>query len=98
MKLVFKQADLLRATQAVHALVNAQSSLPILSNILVQAKDSQVEFTASDMESSVKCTVSAEVDEAFSLTVPAATFTNLVKELPDADVTLELVDDKVEVS
>ena len=98
MKLVIKKEDLVFAAQAVHPLVNTQSSLPILSNILIKAVDSSVLFVASDMESSVRCTVSAEFDKPFSLTVPSATFANLVKELPDSDVTLELVDDQVQVS
>ncbi|MBN1518392.1 DNA polymerase III subunit beta [Candidatus Sumerlaeota bacterium] len=97
MKLVIKNEDLEFATQAVHRLVNAQSSLPILSNLLIKAEGERIIITASDLESSVRCNVPAQADEKFSFTVPATTFTSLVKELPDGDITLEVVEDKVTV-
>ena len=100
MKLVFKKDDLAFATQTVNNLVNPQSSLPIMSNILIRANSDEgvVDFVASDLESNVKCSAAAEIDQPFSVTAPSATFTNLVRELPDAPISLELLDDQVVIS
>jgi DNA polymerase-3 subunit beta len=98
MKAVFKRADLAMATSAVHNIVNAQSSLPILGNILIRAEDGKVLFMASDLESNVRCEVAAEVERAGAATVPARTFAEMVRVLPEADIALELDKGRVRVT
>ncbi|MCX8036141.1 MAG: DNA polymerase III subunit beta [Candidatus Sumerlaeia bacterium] len=97
MKAVFKRADLALATNVVHNTVNYQTSLPILSNILVKVSDSKAIFMASDLECNVRCEIPAEVETPGSITVPARTFTDIVRVLSDADVTLQLEGNRVRV-
>lgn len=71
-------------------MANPQSSLAILGNILVTATaDGNVTFEASDMEACVRCQVTAEVETPGSVTVPAKTFHNIVRELPSGQVELD---------
>ncbi|MBM3336031.1 DNA polymerase III subunit beta, partial [Candidatus Sumerlaeota bacterium] len=89
-KAVFKRTDLAFATNVVHTMVNAQSSLPILANILIKAGDGKACFMASDLESSVRCEIAAEVAQDGAITVPAGPFHEIVRVLPDGDVTIAL--------
>ncbi len=54
MKILFKREALLHATGVVQSLVSPQATLPILSNLLIEADGETVRFTASDLESCVK--------------------------------------------
>lgn len=98
MKVVIKRADLSMATSVVHNIVNLQSSLPILSNILIRAEEGKAVFMASDLESNVRCEIPAEVGTPGSVTVPARTFAEMVRVLPDTDIGLELDETRVRVS
>ncbi|MCX7001465.1 MAG: DNA polymerase III subunit beta [Candidatus Sumerlaeota bacterium] len=85
--------ELLYATRVVSSLVLPQSSLPILGNIMISASGDEVTFVGSDMDSSVRCKIKASVKEEGETTVPAGPFSELVKELPKADVLFELTKD-----
>jgi DNA polymerase-3 subunit beta len=90
MKIVFKRDALAQATATVQSLVNPQATLPILSNLLIEADKKTVRFTASDLESCVKCEVPADIEEEGAITLPARKLSEMVKELPDADISLSL--------
>ena len=91
MRIRFKKADLLPATAIVQSVANPQSTLPILSNVRISTEhDNLVSFWATDYETRVRIDVPATVEERGEITVPARTFYDLVKELPeDGEVTLE---------
>ncbi|MCX7765507.1 MAG: DNA polymerase III subunit beta, partial [Candidatus Sumerlaeia bacterium] len=62
MRVTFNYQDLTFAANVVHTIVNPQSSLPILSNVLINADiGGEVEFVASDLETCVRCIVQADV-------------------------------------
>lgn len=90
MKAVVKKADLAMATSAVHNMVNPQSSMPILNTILIRAEENGVTFMASDTDASVRCLIEGEVAETGAATVPARMFSELVRELPEADIMIAL--------
>jgi len=92
MKLRFERDVLAFATATTQSVANPQSNLPILGSILITAQPDGVTFEASDMESCVRCTVRGEVLEPGSMTVPAKTFHNIVRELPAGPVDLEISD------
>lgn len=91
MRIRFKKADLLPAAAIVQSVANPQSTLPILSNVLITTDhDNIVGFSATDYETRVRIDVPAEVEVKGEITVPARTFYDLVKELPDdGEVVLE---------
>jgi len=90
MKVVFERDALVHATGVVQSLVNPQNTLPVLANVLIEAEGETVRFTASDLESCVKCEVSAHVDETGVITLPAKKLVEIVRELPDAPIAMAL--------
>jgi len=97
MKLTFAKEQLVKAASITQSLVNVQSSLPVLANVLIETEGEGAVFVATDLESSVRCTVPAKVDAAGRTTVPARTFAELVKELPEGEASLELEGDLVKI-
>lgn len=91
MRIRFKKADLLPAAAIVQSVANPQSTLPILSNVRISTEhDNLVNFWATDYETRVRIDVPATVETRGEITVPARTFYDLIKELPeDGEVILE---------
>lgn len=91
MRIRFKKSDLLPAAAIVQSVANPQSTLPILSNVLITTDhDNVATLSATDYETRVRIEVAAEVEKKGSATVPARTFYDLVKELPeDGEVMFE---------
>jgi DNA polymerase III subunit beta len=94
MRVRFKKTDLAPAAAIVQSVANPQSTLPILSNVLITTEHNNlVSFTATDYETRVRIEVAAEVEKKGTATVPAKTFNDLVQELPeDQEVILEVAD------
>ena len=84
MRIRFKKADLLPAAAIVQSVANPQSTLPILSNVRISTEhDNLANFWATDYETRVRIDVPATVETRGEITVPARTFYDLIKELPD---------------
>src|ERR1017187_7240365 len=83
MQIVCSKAELLKGIQIVQSAVSSKSTLPVLSNILIETRTNQLKLAATDLEVGVRCLIKAEVVNEGSLTVPAKTFSDFVKTLPD---------------
>lgn len=90
MQLSFNKEDLINAIQTVQSSISVKSTLPILSNLLIQAEKPskgsvkpRVRIAATDLEAGVRCTVKAEIVQEGSVTVPAKKFGDLVREMPE---------------
>lgn len=97
MKVTFAKDQLVKAAAITQSMVNPQTSLPVLANILIEAEGERVVFVTTDLEASVRCIVQAKVAEPGRTTVPARTFADLVRELPEGEVTLEIEGNLVKV-
>jgi DNA polymerase-3 subunit beta len=83
MQIVCSKAELLKGIQIVQSAVSSKSTLPVLSNILIETKTNQLKLAATDLEVGVRSFIKAEVVKEGALTVPAKTFSEFVKTLPD---------------
>ena len=72
--------DLLRAISAQQQITNKKGTLAILANVLMEVKNNELIFTATDLEISLKQTVPAEVFETGSLTLPSKKLFELARE------------------
>ncbi|MGB5687443.1 MAG: DNA polymerase III subunit beta [Candidatus Electrothrix sp.] len=72
--------DLLRAISAQQQITNKKGTLAILANVLMEVKNNELIFTATDLEISLRQTVPAEVFESGSLTVPSKKLFELARE------------------
>jgi DNA polymerase-3 subunit beta len=89
MELSVSKADLLRELQFFQGIVERKNTIPILANVLLDAKGSEVRLAATDLEVGLKSRCAAKVEKAGSLTLPAKKLFEIVKALPDTDVTIQ---------
>ncbi len=83
MRLVIERSELLRALGHVTSVVERRTTIPILSNVMLRASGSMLEFKATDLEREVIEQAPAEVRQPGALTVPAHLLHDIVRKLPD---------------
>jgi DNA polymerase-3 subunit beta len=86
MELVVRKNDLLRELQLFQGIVERKNTIPILANVLIEAKGEEVKFLATDLEVGLRSRCAASVAKGGSLTLPAKKFYEIVKSLPETDV------------
>src|ERR1700677_585793 len=92
MKVVLTRGDLLRGITTVQSAVASKNTMPILANVLLEARDKKLEFVATDLDMGIRCSVAAEIVEKGSITINAKKLADIVRELPEATVELEIDD------
>ena len=93
MNLTISKEQIFIGLQAVQNVVGSRTTLPILSNVLLRAEGDRLEFTATDLDVTVACSVEATVKKPGSSTVPVKKLFGIVRELNGSELDLE-VDDK----
>ncbi len=83
MKLVIERGELLRALGHVTSVVEKRTTIPILSNVLLKASGSTLQFKATDLEREVIEAAPASVGQSGAVTVPAHMLHDIVRKLPD---------------
>jgi DNA polymerase-3 subunit beta len=89
MELVVRKTDLLRELQLFQGIVERKNTIPILANVLLEAKGDEVKLLATDLEVALRSRCSASVTKSGSLTLPAKKLYEIVKALPETDVRIE---------
>jgi DNA polymerase III subunit beta len=89
MELVVRKTDLLRELQLFQGIVERKNTIPILANVLMDAKDGEVRLLATDLEVGLRSRCEATVAKSGSLTLPAKKLYEIVKALPETDVRIE---------
>lgn len=83
MKINITKSTLLEGIQVVSAGVSSRTTLPILHNFLMEAKQGKLKLVRTDMEMATVHFVPAEVEEEGSITIPMKEFSDIIKNLPD---------------
>src|SRR5207302_11378360 len=86
MELVVRKYELLRELQLFQGIVERKNTIPILANVLMEAKGDEVRFLATDLEVGLRSKCPANVTKPGSLTLPAKKFYEIVKSLPKTDI------------
>ena len=90
MKVTLERAALLKSLGHVHRVVERRNTIPILSNVLLQANGGALVLKATDLDLEITESVVADVGQAGATTLPAHTLYDIVRKLPDgAQVSLE---------
>ena len=89
MELVVRKTDLLRELQLFQGIVERKNTIPILANVLIDARGSEVRLAATDLEVGLRSRCEATVAKSGSLTLPAKKLYEIVKALPETDVRIE---------
>src|SRR5437867_7508193 len=84
--------DLLRELDLVQGVVERKATIPILSNPMLETRDSSLRISATDLELGIRCSCPAKVKKQGSGTVPARRLLDIVRSLPDAEVRLKILE------
>ena len=88
MKFKTSKEVLLSGIQIVQNVVGARSTLPILSNILIETQQDGIKLTATDLDIGISCVIPVDIQEQGAITLPAKRFSDIIKELPSGDVSI----------
>ena len=89
MKLVCSKSNLLTGVQIVSKAVPSKTTMSILECILIDATQGQIKLTANDMEIGIETVIEGEVVEKGIIALDAKIFSDIVRKLPDSDITIE---------
>src|SRR6201986_1886028 len=84
--------ELLRALTATQSVVERKTTIPILSNFLIEAADDKLTITATDLDQSIKTSCTAKVKKPGACTIPARKLYDYIKLLGDGDISIKLMD------
>ncbi len=92
MEITVSQFELLRELTATQGVVERKTTIPILSNYLFEAAGDKLSLTATDLDLSLRTSCNAKVKKEGACTIPARKLHDYVKLLPDADITIKLLE------
>src|SRR5438874_9881741 len=90
MKFSATKEKLLEGLQQVQNVVSTRTTLPILSNVLLQAKEGAVHLTTTDLDVGVRGSFEANVDKTGATTLPARRLFTIIRELPSSEISVEV--------
>jgi DNA polymerase III subunit beta len=98
MKVSATREHLLEALQSVIGVVERRQTMPILSNVLLSARDNRLRMTGTDLEVELVASAEVAVQQAGDVTVPGRKLLDIIRNIPDkAQVTLSRENEKVVV-
>ncbi len=84
------QENLAKGLSIVGRAVSSRSTLPVLGNILLEARDNQLRLAATNLEIGINCWIGAEVSDEGSITIPAKLLADFVNTMPPEFIDMEL--------
>ncbi len=92
LEITVSKFELLRELSATQGVVERKTTIPILSNYLFEASGDKLSLTATDLDLSLRTSCNAKVKKEGACTIPARKLYDYVKLLPDADITIKLLE------
>lgn len=86
MKFRISKETFLDGLQKVQHVVSSRTTLPILSNVLLVAKDGRLQLTTTDLDVGITGSVEADVEKEGATTLPAKRLVSIVRELPSSEI------------
>jgi len=97
MKFTLSKSKLAGYLQHVLQVVPNKSTLPILTNILIEALENKLKISATDLDISMTVSVDCKVLKKGSAALPARILFDIVKELPESEVSFEAANSRIEM-
>lgn len=92
MKIICSKANLLTSVNIALKAVSTKTTMPILECLILQAKNEQIKMISNDMELGIETVVQGEIQEEGTVAISAKVFSEIIRKLPDNDVTIETDD------
>ena len=93
MKLVCSKSNLLNGVQIALKAVPSKTTMPILECILIKAEDNVIKLITNDMEMGIETIIEGEIIENGTIALDSKIFSEIVRRLPDSDITITVSDD-----
>jgi DNA polymerase-3 subunit beta len=94
MEFTVSRADLVRELNLSQGVVEKKTTIPILSNVLIEADGDRVVLTATDLELGIRVSCPARVKKSGAGTIPARRLLDYVRLLPDSDVQVKVLENQ----
>ncbi|WP_269539482.1 DNA polymerase III subunit beta [Cerasicoccus fimbriatus] len=75
--------------QQVLNVVGSRATMPILSNVLIQAEGNQLSLTTTNLDLGIRCRIKAEVSQPGGITLPVRKLATIVRALPNSEVEVD---------
>lgn len=95
MRVQCHKEEILSGIQQVQNVVSTRTTLPILSNVLIEADGENLILTTTDLEVGMQCRLPAKISREGTTTIPAKRFSSIIRELPKDELDLEVSDNHV---
>ena len=93
MKLICEKDKILKALNSVTKAVAVRTTMPILEGILIQTNDNEIKLTTYDLEIGIEYIINdCKVEEQGATVVNAIMFTEIIRRLPDTEISIEVND------
>jgi DNA polymerase-3 subunit beta len=90
MEILVRRNDLVKELQLVQGIVERKNSIPILQNVLAEARSGELRIGATDLDVSLRCGCAAQVVEEGRVTVGAKKLYEIARSLPESEVSLKV--------
>ncbi|RPH42073.1 MAG: DNA polymerase III subunit beta, partial [Planctomycetota bacterium] len=90
MEILVRRNDLVKELQLVQGIVERKNSIPILQNVLAEARSGELRISATDLDVSLRSGCAAQVVEDGSVTLGAKKLYEIVRSLPESDVSVKV--------
>jgi len=97
MKFTLSKSKLFSAVQDVLNVVPTRTTLPVLSNMLLEVTDSKLKLAATDLDISMITTIPISASKKGSITIPARTFAEILRELPESEIEIDVTENRMEL-
>ena len=92
MEITVSRAELVKELTATQSVVERKTTIPILSNFLIEADGDRLHITATDLDQAIRTSAPVKVKKPGSCTIPARKLYDYVKLLPDGDISIKMLD------
>lgn len=97
MKFTISKSKISSAVQDVLNAVPTRTTLPVLSNMLLEVIDSKLKLAATDLDISMITTIPVSATKKGSITIHAKTFADILRELPESEVEINVTENRMEL-
>lgn len=97
-KLLVNHSDLLKGLNCVATALPARSSLPYLTNVLLETEGDRLKLSATDLDTTVITTIPASITTAGSITLPGKKLHEIVRELPEEEVRMSATGNRITIN
>ncbi|HUX28591.1 MAG TPA: DNA polymerase III subunit beta [Terracidiphilus sp.] len=92
MEITVSRQELVRELTATQSVVERKTTIPILSNFLVEAEGERLNITATDLDQAIRTSAAAKVKKPGACTIPARKLYDYIKLLPEGDISIKLLE------